>query len=308
MDRLTERRGRAGLSLVELLVVLAMIGVLSAVLVPLAVRGGWGSGSKTAFAARDVFTLLKAARVYASTHNVETALVYGGNMVQDSEIAGNPCVPIIDSVMLARRIKREEMIRINQFFPGTFTDLGTSNVFVPITTADGGFRILPKQMVVLPDVFTVQDVNGQFISRTGLYGVQVYEPDAAAYLEPRTDTCEGSTTQGSVLDYSVDSLGLSFPAHRFQPDGSVRVDDGIPQRLRFRIGSRPDMTYQDRFYTNPESDVLTSTDVPTRFADSAGQMIPMPFFDDGIPETNDYPDVDVWLEVFVPTGRVKLLP
>lgn len=309
MSKSAQRIGTAGVTLVEMLVVLAVIGVLSAVLVPLAIRGGWGTGSETAFAARDVFTLLKAARVYASTHNVETALVYGGNMVRDSEIPTNPCVPIVDNVLLARRIKREEMIRINEGFPNTFTDLRATHIFVPLTSADGGFRTVPKDMVVLPDMFGVTGVSPQFVSNTGLRGLQLFDPHGMTFMEPRNDSCDGSTTQGQVLDYAVDTLDLSFPAHSFTPEGSMRVQDAFDrQRVRFRVGSRPDLTYKERFHTNSEQDALTFPPISVAFADPAGQDVGLPFFDDGIPETNDYADVDVWIELFVPTGRVKLLP
>ena len=91
--------------------------------------------------------------------------------------------------------------------------------------------------------------------------------------------------------------------------GILRLRDQYSlQRLRIRVASRPDQTYRDRFHTNPDTDTLGFVNVPTRFADAAGQFVEIPSFDDGIPETNDYAEVDVWLEVFVPTGRVKILP
>lgn len=318
MDRLTTRRGRAGLTLVELLVVLAMIGVLSAVLIPLAVRGGWSSGSKTAFAARDVFTLLKAARVYASTHNVETALVYGGTMVQDSEITGNPCVPIVDSVLLARRLKRAEMIEFIETNPGLALPISATDIFVRVTTNDGEFRQIPKDMTILPEIFLVDGSNN---STTGLTGVRVFAPEVLQngvpvderdmYLAPRTDTCSGSPTEGIGLNYRRDSdpgTVWYFPAHSFLPDGTMRTPEG-PQRLRFRIGPRPDMTFRDRFHVNP--DTVESLDEEPRtifFNGTVPVDISILLYDDNEDSTDNYPEVDAWIELFVPTGRVKLLP
>jgi hypothetical protein len=135
--------------------------------------------------------------------------------------------------------------------------------------------------------------------------VRIYDPANVFFLEPRTDTCEGSVTAGSQLLYAAQPQ--RFPAHSFLPDGSMRAPDGR-QRLRFRVGARPDMTYKDRFHTNPDTDAIGEQPVQVQFAGTLPEEVRLPAFDDGDPDTDNYADIDVWIELFVPTGRVKLLP
>ncbi len=295
MGRATQRRDTAGLSLVELLVVLGMIGVISAVVVPAYIRSGWSGAGKSAFAARELFTILKAARVYASTYNVETAVAYGGALIADSELSGSPCVPVADSVILARRLKREELIAYN--LPANSRD-----IFVPLSSADGVFRPLPKQMAVLPDLF---EVDATDVSKTGLMGIQLYDVNAPGYLDPRADGCSGL----GILDYALDTLvPTSFPAHRFLPDGSMNASGSL-QRFRIRVGARPDAPYKDRFFADSNTDVLQAETRPIIFnVDNATTPIDVVFGFDDLDTTNDYPDIATTIELFVPTGRVRMLP
>ncbi len=328
MGTTARRIGQAGVTLVEMLVVMAIIGVLSAVLVPLAIRGGWGSSSEAAFAARDVFTLLKAARVYASTHNVETALVYGGRIVRDSEMAldsstfPDPCVAVVDSVILARRLTREEMILINeQPSPNPFR-LDRTYYFTPVNTSDSTFRTMPKQTALLTDVFQVDDSGIEPVSTTGLTGVMLYDPSDEMFLEPNRDRCTDPLASPlPILDYALDGLPrvddvagtFSFPAHRFLPDGTLRVRDGFaPQRIRFRVGAMPDRDYDDRFGSSSNSaEQLVPQTIRVMF-DTINPEDSVRYIADNDSPSNTtddyYAERDVTIELFVPTGRVKMLP
>lgn len=326
MSKSAQRIGRAGVTLVEMLVVLAVIGVLSAVLVPLAIRGGWGVGSETAFAARDVFTLLKAARVYASTHNVETALVYGGNIVRDSEMAldsstfPDPCVAVVDSVMLARRLKREEMIEINELVEPNPFRLDRGYYFTPVNTADSTFRTMPKETALLADVFEVDESGSVPISTTGLTGILLYDPSDLMFLEPARDRCtDPSASVYPTLDYVLDGLPdtainpgvFSFPAHRFMPDGTLRVPESFaPQRIRFRVGALPDRSYDDRFGSSANTEQLTPQTIRVMFDTTSPEDSVRYVADNASGDTADdyYAETDVFIELFVPTGRVKMLP
>ena len=318
-------RATAGLTLIELLVVLGIIGIISAVLIPIAIQGGWFTGSKSAFAARELFTLEKAARVYASTYNVETAVAYGGAIVRDSELAldssVNPCVPIVDMVVLARRLKREEMIALNVYNPALNLPIDTRDIFVPLKSVDGAFRVIPKNMAILPDIFAVDMSSGSPISRKGLVSVRLFDESAQnasatdliadpdiRFLWPRNDNCEGSPTVGTRLDYFLSSATASFPAHRFLPDGSMNAPEGL-QRFQFRVGARPDAQSNDRFFANSETEVVRAETRPIVFnVDNATTPIAVVLGFDGDATTSDYPDVVTSLEFFIATGRVKLVP
>lgn len=65
--------GAAGFSLVELIVVLAVIGILAAISIPV-VR--MFSQNDLQRGVRPLTSMLRAARVYASTYNVNTAVIY----------------------------------------------------------------------------------------------------------------------------------------------------------------------------------------------------------------------------------------
>ncbi len=65
--------GRPGWTLLELLVVIAIIGLLAVISIPIT---RMFSRDDMRAAARTLHTMLRAARMYAMTHNVETAVIY----------------------------------------------------------------------------------------------------------------------------------------------------------------------------------------------------------------------------------------
>ncbi len=69
----TARSGRRGWTLLELLVVIAIIGLLAVISIPVT---RMFERDDLRAAARTLHTMLRAARMYAMTYNVETAVVY----------------------------------------------------------------------------------------------------------------------------------------------------------------------------------------------------------------------------------------
>jgi Tfp pilus assembly protein FimT len=62
--------------MVELVVVVAIIGIMTAVAIPTFARMGLLWRNDLQASARELYTLLSAAKIYAGTYNVETAVVY----------------------------------------------------------------------------------------------------------------------------------------------------------------------------------------------------------------------------------------
>lgn len=67
---------RAGLTMAELLVVVAIIGLMAGIAVPTFVRMGYFSQDDSKQTARRLYSMLRAAREFAATHRVNTAVAY----------------------------------------------------------------------------------------------------------------------------------------------------------------------------------------------------------------------------------------
>jgi len=292
MDR--RRKGKTGLTLVELLVVLGIIATISAVSIPVIARSGLFTSNKSQLAARELFTVLRAAKIYATTHNVETAVAYGGLLVLDSFSDEN--VPVVDSVAVVRRLKRSELLLHN---------LGANQVlFVPISSGDGGFRRLPNDTCILPDIFEYDpDLE---ISTTGLRAIVMWDLENGLPIEPRLDY---------ILGDPNDDFDDIFPAHRFSPEGALLVDSNLSQqRLRFRVGVLPSAEPSDRFFIDFSDTELVPEDeesVTVLFTDPDiidPRTVTIYHDPDRLdPDLLDTPiDIDVDIFLYVPTGRVKV--
>jgi prepilin-type N-terminal cleavage/methylation domain-containing protein len=70
------RGARTGLTMAELLVVVAIIGLMAGIAVPAFVRMGYFSQDPSKQTARRVYSMLRASREYAATHRVNTGVAY----------------------------------------------------------------------------------------------------------------------------------------------------------------------------------------------------------------------------------------
>ena len=94
VSRIDGSARRRGWTLIELLVVISIISILGVISVPILrsfARNDMRDGART------VYTMLRAARVYAMTHNVETAVVYE----LDSDFLMG--TPMVDSLRSANK-------------------------------------------------------------------------------------------------------------------------------------------------------------------------------------------------------------
>ncbi len=312
------RKGATGLSLVELLVVIGIIATLSAVAIPVIARTGLFTSNKAELAARELFTVLRAAKIYATTHNVETAVAYGGLLVQDS--FSGETVPVVDSVAVVRRLKRKEMEGL--ILAGALTGfLVNDPLYVQVKEGNSNFKRMPNGTCILPDVFAVVRINDITISTTGLTDVIVFDAADGQFLSPRTGRYPSDPPNPTaVLAYALSSNQDAFPAHRFSPEGALLPDDRLSrQRVRFRVGILPSAEPSDRFFVEPDDDRLTDLqnidEVTILFSDLPDEPNFVDILHDpdrlvseitGSQEFDTPIDIDVELMLFVPTGRVKV--
>ena len=323
MDR--RRKGESGLTLVELLVVVGIIAIITSVSIPILARTGLFTSSKADLAAREVFTILRAAKIYATTHNVETAVAYGIRIVDDDSFSfledcnGQPVVlPVVDSMTVVRRLKRKEILELLQ--TGVLTNVSVNTpLYVQVHEGNSNFKRMPNGTCILPDFFEFDSY-----SATGLTDVIIFDPIDGQFLSPRTWFSNDDINKENpfILSYALSSDPNAFPAHRFSPEGALLAD--VPQqRLRFRVGILPSADPSDRFFVDigdvrlMESNNVRS--IPILFSELGGfpckpmsinvvhdpdRLVSEEFgsqiFDTPI-------DIDVEILLYVATGRVKVV-
>ena len=246
--RLPARRRRAdeGITIVEMLVVLGIIGLVATLSIPVVLTFGLNPTRQIGQASRDLYTQLKTAKIYAGTYNVETALAYGGRTVTDS-VTGE-LVPIIDSFMTVRRLKRDEL----EYFG---LDPAAQDIFIPVQSADGRFRRLAAEGCILSDVFKI--VNGQ--NDAGLSAGRIYNPENYGdpnelFLKPVGFDANGNNVIEPSEQLGYQGIAVQFPMHAFQPSGEMTsAINSVKQRVQLNLGVMPDSEPADRFPDTPEA-------------------------------------------------------
>jgi len=333
MDR--RRKGKTGLTLVELLVVLGIIATISAVSIPVIARSGLFTSNKSQLAARELFIVLRAAKIYATTHNVETAVAYGIDLVEDSFIKdpnfpgeGLALVPVVDSMTVVRRLKRKEMLELIQ--AGALTDFRVdAPLYVQVKEGNSNFKRMPNGTCILPDLFEFVSSDNNNYSATGLNGIEIFDPIDGQFLSPRTWNSNDDIKY--ILSYGSTTAENIFPAHLFSPEGAL-LADAPQQRLRFRVGVLPTEDPTDRFFVDIGHEDLDPSRIDAHIDSLPILFSEMPAQDSGLPAFERKPlftfvlhdpdrpvseqtgdqifdtpaDIDVDIFLYVPTGRVKV--
>ena len=282
----TRRTTPHGFTLVEVLVVVAIIGLLTGVGVPVLMNLGRHVGEDMRSGAREVTNMIRAAQTYSMRNNVDAGVVYTLAVEPDSQANGMP-VPVFDGMAMVRRLRSDEydavrgrLIDIYSIEPDDFTS--RERLFIPVT--DGGRRLtrLPDGLCILPqydlnmgylidsEVYAPEpavreyDIGGNWArnafgaDRFGLRRIKVL--DLGNY--DMADLLEGNVPANfSGLFYAPRWMDptdpdtalrfdgdspLNFAGHVFRPTG---VMDTAAGRARFelKVGRLPSWEFEDRF-------------------------------------------------------------
>lgn len=275
---LTLRAHKAAFTLIEMLVVIAIISVMMAIAVPTLHRIGIFGRDDVHTSARDLLTKLKAARIYAGANRVDTAVVYSVTERIDSE-TNNPTL-VVDGMAIVRRLKREEVEALQQAIPASHPDRATllamlagseapdAYPFVPIKDEDGVFQMLPDDAVVTdkilwastnpndPTVLPIEPtlsatLNDDGVTHIypvmGLSPIRVVrievDPDAGVFeIEPILPRVIPGSDPVKYYEYRPDPAEPytrgRFPAHVFKPTGVLQTD-GRDQKARYVLEVGP---------------------------------------------------------------------
>jgi len=240
--------GRKGFSLIELLVVLAIISILGAISVPI-VRSFSRDDMRNG--ARTVYTMLRAARMYAMSYNVETAVVYE---LDDQFLSGSPMEDSLRNIPVRCIRAAQVMYRLPDEFglmPSHELALAVNPAYLDVNT-----EVIPWQGTFVPAPITA----GQKVEFAQGYSLllekptpeynpngppqRVYDADnPAVNLVSRPKTIHGSGLYLSlyhpVLDKGIRQLGMT-PVYVYTgtinfEDQDELVDEKAAEILRARM-------------------------------------------------------------------------
>ena len=219
-----------GFTLVELLVVIGILALMASVAVPTFSRMGFFSRNEMQNAARELYALLRAAKIYAATYRVDTAVVY-----QDPEAADQ-----IDSAACLRAACMMYEHPAFRFRPSG--DAGQQPVFVPVQEVEGGFDMFEGFTgVILRDPRPYVE-QGQGATAPGLSAVAVYFP--RAHLDfPSVEWSHN--VPADVVE--------AFHAHVFTPSGRMR--NSSRERFEIYVGFKDGMEEVEQ-WADPEDHSL----------------------------------------------------
>lgn len=273
--------GKRGFTLTELIVVLAIGAVLTALALPAISNMGSNSRNEFKGAAREIFTLLSAARIYATTNNVDAAVVYALDNYQPLDVnPGNTDglrSPFIDSLsgQMVRCITSAAIMyklpdASGPYATGWAPAPGDQGIFRPVL----GGMVIPLEIskdyegetrdanimryaVTTPRPGTnFQDLRAAAV--LGLQPIPVYTEGFGPLVLPGSPDPDGpdpifeSPLNGALtptpdLGDPNDPYNVEvFLAHVFTKNGELQVDNSSKERFTFFITHPPDAPRDER--------------------------------------------------------------
>lgn len=221
-------RARAGMTLVEMLIVVAIIAVMASVAIPTFARLGFLSRGELQNTSHELFALLRASRIYAATYRVNTGIAY--------DVTIRNSMQTINSVAMVYEL------------PGT-------DLYAPVVDGRNGpmFRQFPTYIGILAhgilDSDTdVPDIECEF-PRQSLKAIQIVdeytvERDVFGNIVAYTRLAP----HHEFLPSPANEVPDEFPAHIFEPSGRMASDPaGAAERNTIALGFTPDADPRERF-------------------------------------------------------------
>lgn len=255
------RESRAGFTLVEVLVVLAIVALVSAIAIPGLAKLGAFSRDEFKRATQDTYSILRAAQLYATTYNVNTAVVYSMDHYSPAE-AGDPYIapenevgtdlgePIsvdarITDSLTGAPVRQIEAAAVMYELSSTMGPL--AGRYVPVAGELGEFRPLPQGMSILlispepEDIDTTDPTNPIFGEYYAEFDFSNYRSSALVNRIGRLGMSRITAALGLPQALAGPDLYAfandptlyqteKFPAHIFRPSGRISMPDfGAPE-------------------------------------------------------------------------------
>jgi prepilin-type N-terminal cleavage/methylation domain-containing protein len=220
-----------GLTLVELLVVMAIIAIIASISIPLLARTTFLESSALQNGSRELYSYMRAAKIYAVDHRVDTAVVYG-MVVRDDSLPPHAPKMVANGLLLARGLNDKES-RMLQVAPAA-----RRGIFVRIKDDTGQFHRLPDGTCIL----NIGD--GPIV---GLQDVTVFDLEA--------------DETGSPILVPITGISVPAAAHIFTSSGILHSKTGV-QRFELMVAPMPDAEPSTRAATDSSGNVIMIDGVP----------------------------------------------
>jgi hypothetical protein len=203
-------------------------------------------------------SLLRAAQLYSTTYNVETAVAYSLDNYSSSEAAGGGPVaivnPIIDS-LTGNPVRQIEAAAMLYRVPGSLYLHPQKGQFVPAPGEKGEFKYFPNGMAL--SLNNPEDsLNSPFY----------FEIGASNYVTGAADNCICQLGMNQIPVYLEGTGTALFMAHVFQPSSRISVVSACAgcdaERFTLYVTPSADRPLEERLAFPEESTLIAADGKP----------------------------------------------